>query len=108
NFTRQVLIQRLPEGSEKMTLKKLNEKIITSPYQLIGKKVYVNRTSSFYSRLNSLENEIGGDIDIVSVPGYIGTEELIRKVASGEIDYTVADDNIAMLNQTYYPNLDIS
>lgn len=108
NFTRQVLVQRKPDGWERMDIKTLNKHLIVSPIDLIGKKVYVNKSSSFFSRLEALENEIGGDIDIVSVPGYIDTEKLIKKVATGELDYTVADDNIAMLNATYYPNIDIS
>lgn len=108
NFTRQVLVQRLPEGWENMNERTLGNSILSSPIDLIGKKVYVNRTSSFFSRLHSLENEIGGDINIVRVPGYIDTEKLIQRVANGEIDYTVSDDNIAHLNATYYPNIDVS
>ncbi len=107
NFTRQVLVQRLPEGHQKMTLKEKHKHIVTGPVELIDKKVYVNRTSPFFSRLESLQNEIGGSIDIVSVPGYIDTEKLIKKVADGEIAYTVADDNIANLNGTYYDNIDV-
>ncbi len=107
NFTRQVLVQRLPEGHRKMSLKELNKQIILGPVDLIDKKVYVNRTSPFFSRLESLQNEIGGSIDIVSVPGYIDTEKLIKKVATGEIAFTVADDNIARLNATYFDNIDI-
>lgn len=34
------------------------------------------------------------------------TEAIIRKVAEGEIDFTVVED-IAMVNATYYPNLDV-
>jgi len=108
NFTRQVLVQRLPENWKKLNTKELNTQIITGPIELIGKKIYVNKSSSFFARLENLENEIGGDMQIVQVPGYIDTEKLIKKVAEGEIDYTVADDNIARLNATYYPNLDIS
>lgn len=108
NFTRQVLVQKLPEGHEKMTQKELNKHLVNGPLDLIDKKVYVNKSSSFFSRLESMQNEIGGDIDIVSVPGYIDTEKLIKKVANGDIEYTVADDNIAKLNATYYPNIDIS
>ena len=108
NFTRQVLVQRLPEGRDTMSTRAINQNLVTSPIELIGKKVYVNKSSSFFSRLQNLQNEIGGNIDIVSVPGYIDTEKLIKKVAVGDIEYTVADDNIAKLNATYYPNLDIS
>jgi len=35
-------------------------------------------------------------------------EDLIRMVSRGEIAYTVADDDIARLNQTYFRNLDVS
>jgi membrane-bound lytic murein transglycosylase F len=108
NFTRQVLVQRLPEGWRSKSLKEINDELIISPIDLIGKSVYVNKSSSFFSRLENLESEIGGDIDVVKVPGYIDTEKLIKKVANGEIDYTVADDNIAKLNATYYPDIDIS
>ncbi len=108
NFTRQVLVQRLPEGRDTMSRREISNRLVTSPIELIGKKVYVNRSSSFFSRLENLQNEIGGDIDIVSVPGYIDTEKLIKKVANGDVNYTVADDNIAKLNATYYPNIDIS
>lgn len=108
NFTRQVLVQRLPENYKSLDHKALNKLLVNSPIDLIDKRVYVNKSSSFFSRLESLQNEIGGDIDIVSVPGYIDTEKLIKKVANGDIEYTVADDNIAKLNATYYPNIDIS
>lgn len=108
NFTRQVLVQRKPESWEKLKAKEQAEQMITSPIELIGKKVYVNKSSTFFSRLENLQNEIGGNINIVKVPGYIGTEKLIKKVAEGSIDYTVADDNIARLNATYYKNIDIS
>lgn len=36
------------------------------------------------------------------------TEDLIKKVSEGKIDYTVADRNIANVNAGYYDNLDIS
>ncbi len=108
NFTRQVLVQRVPEGHEQMSRKELANNLVVTPLDLIGKKVYVNKSSSFFSRLENLQNEIGGDIDIVSVPGYIDAEKLIRKVSNGDIDYTVADDNIAKLNTTYYSNIDVS
>ncbi|MFB6257663.1 MAG: lytic transglycosylase F, partial [Flavobacteriales bacterium] len=41
------------------------------------------------------------------VPGNTSTDELIRRVAKGEIEYTVADKNIAQINKTYHSNIDI-
>jgi len=55
----------------------------------------------------NLSEEIGGGIDIVTVPGDVETEELIRMVSEGEIDYTVADENVALLNRKYYKNIDV-
>ena len=34
-------------------------------------------------------------------------EDLITQVAQGKIPYTVADNDLAKLNKTYYPNLNI-
>src|SRR5690606_8819187 len=51
--------------------------------------------------------EIGGDIDIVIDTTSSESEALIRRVAMGEIDYTVADNTMARVNASYYPDLDI-
>jgi membrane-bound lytic murein transglycosylase F len=58
--------------------------------------------------LENLSDEIGGEINIIEAAPELTVEELIKKVADGEIDYTVADDNVARLNQAYYSNLDIA
>ncbi len=106
--THQALIQRKPKNWRNMKIHEINQQIIRDPIELIGKKVHVRRNSSYYQRLVNLSDEIGGKIDVVTVPGILTTEELIKKVADGEIDYTVADYNIASINKTYYPVLDIS
>lgn len=106
-YTRQVLIQRKPDGYEKESENKIEASLVRNLTDLIGKKVYVRKESSFYARLQNLSDEIGGKIDVAEVSGDNDTEELIVKVANGEIDYTVADENVALINQTYYPNIDI-
>lgn len=105
--THQVLIQRKPENWRSMKLHEIDQQLIRDPLDLIGKKVYVRENSSYYERLENLSDEIGGDIDIVTVPGNTETEELIRQVAKGKIDYTIADENIAKINSTYYTNIDL-
>ena len=95
NVIHQVLVQRKPENWRRMKLHEIDRQLITSPIDLIDKKVHVWGGSSYYSRLVHLSDEIGGDIDIVEVPGNLSTEDLIAQVARGEIDYTVADENIA-------------
>ena len=107
NTIRQVLVQRKPPNWREMKKHEIDEMLIRNPIELIGKKVHVRRASSYYSRLKNLSEEIGGDIKIVEVPGNVTTEKIIKKVAEGEIDYTVADENIALINQAYYPILDV-
>jgi len=102
--SKQVLVQR-----EKNQAKSSEEAVdfIESPSELIGKKVYVRKGSSFFKRLQHLSEEIGGDILIEEVAGEITVEELIKKVHEGEIDYTVADEHVAKINQSFYRNIHI-
>ena len=106
-FIPQVLVQRKPDGWENMTRNELNKKLIRNTIDLSGKNIHVRKGSSFYSRLMNLSEEIGGKINVIQVPGEYDTEELISKVANGEIDYTIADENVALSNQTYYANIDV-
>lgn len=103
--TKQVLIQRKPDNWNSLNQSKRITALIKSPTELAGKTVHVRNNTSYYSRLQSLSEEIGSDIDIQELPGEEDTEESIKKVAEGEIDYTIADKNIALLNQAYYTNL---
>lgn len=105
--TRQVLVQRKPDNWRQMKLHEIEKALIRDPIQLIGKKVYVIKSSSFYDRLLNLSEEIGGEIEIVQVDGDTTTEQLIQEVALGHIDFTIADQHIAMINQAYYDNLDV-
>ncbi|MFZ6051614.1 MltF family protein [Halocola ammonii] len=105
--TRQVLVQHVPHDYLSMSDEAQDSVIVKNPIDLGGKEVYVHKFSSYYSRLQSLENEIGKDIDIVEVSGAIYPEQLIRLVSDGEVPRTVSDENIAELNQTYFDNLHI-
>lgn len=104
--TRQVLVQRLPEKHWTMSQRKLNKLLVRKPSQLIGKTIHTRKGSSFYPRLVNLMEEMGDSIEI-KLEADLGTEQLIEKVANGEFDYTVMDENIALLNKSYYPNIDI-
>lgn len=104
----QVLVQRKPENWRRMTLDDINDTVIRNPADLIGKRVHVLVGSSFETRLKHLSEEIGGDIIIVPDTSSLESESLIRQVATGEIDYTVADHMMARVNASYYPNLDIN
>ncbi|MGL4518820.1 MAG: transglycosylase SLT domain-containing protein [Phocaeicola sp.] len=81
---------------------------ITDVTQLIGKEIYV-KPGKHAERLNNLNQELGGGIEVKVVDNdSISTEDLIAKVARGELDYTVCDNELARLNKTYFSNLQIS
>jgi membrane-bound lytic murein transglycosylase F len=88
-----------------MTADALNSHLIRNQLDLAEKTVFVQEGSSHYERLLSLAHEIGDTISVVEVPWE--SEELIKSVARGEIEYTVCDENVAQVNATYYPEIDI-
>jgi membrane-bound lytic murein transglycosylase F len=103
--TRQVLIQHKPRNWRSLTADALNRRLIRNQLDLAGKTIFVQEDASYYERLMSLSGEIGDTINIIEVP--CESEDLIKRVALGEIEYTVCDENIAMVNSTYYPDIDI-
>ncbi|MFP4302647.1 MAG: membrane-bound lytic murein transglycosylase MltF [Spirochaetaceae bacterium] len=70
---------------------------------LVGLDVHVRSGTSYEARLRELQSG-GLRINLV-LHEDIPTEELIRRVAEREIEVTVADTNIALLNRRYYPDV---
>ena len=114
NFSRplfnsyQVLVQRKPDSWKNLSQAEIDKQVIRDPHALIGKEVHVMKSSSFAERMRNLSQEIGGEVQMVEDSANAESESLIRQVALGNIDYTVADHPIAMVNANYYPNLDVS
>jgi membrane-bound lytic murein transglycosylase F len=106
-LTHQVLVQRKPSNWRHMPRHRIQKALVSDPVELIGDTVHIRWNSSYYERMQHLISEIGGDIYIDTIPGSTTTEEIIQMVVDGKIDYTVADYNIASINQTFYPILDI-
>lgn len=104
--TRQVLIQRKPRNWRSLTLDAIDRKLIRNQLGLAKMTIHVQDGSSHAERLVSLAGEIGDSINVIEVP--YDAEKLIRNVAKGVIDYTVCDENIALVNATYYPDIDVS
>ncbi len=100
SLSEQVLIQRDESSNPGST-----QKMITRVNELAGKTVVVPKGSVYEQRLEHLMNEIGDTINIKTVDSRVTAEDLIERVSKGEIDYTVADLQVALLNQTYYPNI---
>ena len=107
NTTKQVLVQRKPDKWRKMMTHQIEKELIRDPVELIGKTVVVRGASSYIPRLNNLSEEIGGDIKVVEADPELTIEDLIEQVAKDEIDYTISDENIALLNEASYNNIDV-
>ncbi|HSO88845.1 MAG TPA: transporter substrate-binding domain-containing protein [Draconibacterium sp.] len=99
--THQILVQRTKSG------KSSDSSYLNSVLELADKKIYVQKNSAYHQRLLNLSEEIGANI-LVIADSIHGVEDLIARVAKGEIDYTVCDENIGNLNKYYYPNIDVS
>lgn len=106
-LTRQVLVQRKPDNFREMSWSALQKQLIHDPIELIGDTVSIRRNSAYYERLISLSNEIGGTIYIDTLDSKLSTAEIIDMVAEGKIKYTIADENLAKINASYHPNLNI-
>jgi membrane-bound lytic murein transglycosylase F len=104
----QVLVQRKPKNWYAMSQNELATYLIKDPAELARKHVHVWGKSSYYKRLYNLMDEIGDTIYIHPESGEIESEELIRRVSEGIIDYTVIDKNVALINKRFYNNIDIS
>jgi len=104
--TRQMLVQRKPDNWRSMTAEALDRHLIRNQLDLAGKTVYVQEYSSHADRMRSLAREIGDSVSIIEVP--YDSEELIRNVADGIIEYTVSNENVAHVNSTFYNGIDIN
>lgn len=97
-ISHQVLVQRADD----------KDTILQDVTQLVGKTIFVKDTK-YHNRLENLNAELGGGIVIKDVEkDTVSVEDLIQMVSTGEIQYTVSDENIARLNKTYYRNINIS
>jgi membrane-bound lytic murein transglycosylase F len=107
-LTKQVLVQKKPDNWRTLKWSTLNKSILHDPIELLNKTVSVREATSYRERLDNLSDELGGTIYIDTLNGELTTEEIIKMVVDGTIEYTIADDNIAKVMASYYPILDIS
>jgi len=82
-------------------------RLITKPSQLAGETVTLPKNSAYRRTLIELADEISGDIQVVEVGGKIDDEALVNKVAKGDIEYTVVQNNLAELKEAYFTNIRI-
>jgi membrane-bound lytic murein transglycosylase F len=103
--TRQVLVQRKPHKWETMSPSVLESKLLRNLSGLAGKTIYIQKGSSHAEHLHSMTKGTGEPVSVVEVP--YDSEALIQLVDKGEINYAVCDENIAVVNATYLPDIDV-
>ena len=85
----------------------IEARLITRPAQLAGQTVTVPEKSPYQRTLVELSDEISGDIHVVEMGGEIQDEALAQKVARGEVQFTVIQDNLAQLKEAEFKNLKV-
>lgn len=105
----QVIVQRKPSISNNPSdsLNK-NDTLLLTAQDLSNKIIYVADNSIYYNRLKELSDSNGINMDVRILSDDRGTEDIIEAVANGEINYTIANKDIALLNKSYFENLDVS
>ncbi|QNR22613.1 MltF family protein [Croceimicrobium hydrocarbonivorans] len=105
--THQALVQRKPRNWRRLSRDQIDRKLVRDVIDLIGDTVHVHRRSSYYERMLHLQEELGGKINIDTIIGDYNIEDVIKMVVDGKIKYAIADYNVASINQTFYPILDV-
>ena len=95
--------RRAETGDEALEPLTIRARPVRRPADLAGQDVYLPEDHPYADRLVELEDRITGEIAVVEVD--TTTESLIRQVAIGNIELTVAQENVAELEEGYYSNL---
>ncbi|MDR3653441.1 MAG: transporter substrate-binding domain-containing protein [Paludibacter sp.] len=97
----------LPQSeSYQVLVQQVSANAISDVTELAGKSVYVKENSIYYDRLQALNEEIGGTINVVLANDSLTNDDLIDMVADNKINYTLAYHNVAMLHKSYNKNID--
>ncbi len=76
---------------------------LSSLEELAGRSITIRRSSSYWNTLEALRDQY--DFELLEASEEVETETLIRSVAAGEIDLTVADSHILDIEMTWESGL---
>jgi membrane-bound lytic murein transglycosylase F len=66
---------------------------LEGPADLVGRRVFVRRSSSHWERMEALRQKHPG-IELIAAPEDLSVGEILQRVDSGEYDLTLADSNL--------------
>ncbi len=81
---------------------------ISQVTELSGKTVHVIKNSVYHKRLETLNEETGGNIIIAIVDDTLNHDDLIEMLASKKIEYTITNRKSAKLYKKHYKLLDMN
>lgn len=76
--------------------------------QLDKKNIFLTAGSAYYHTIKKMADTLGMSIAIQILGNDRSTEDLINAVSEATIDYTIADKDLAQINQSFLQNLDLS
>jgi membrane-bound lytic murein transglycosylase F len=82
-------------------------RLIASPAELGDETVHVPARSPYRGVLLELSDAVTGDITVVEAQGDSATESLVRGVSRGDIELAVTQENLALLKQGYFENIEV-
>ena len=103
---RSVLVQRLPKDWNQMsTANEVENQLLRSSVDLAGKTIHLPQGSHEVKLLQHLSDQIGDTIYVVECDS-LNSVDLVKAVASGEIDYTVVEEYVARMASIGMKGLD--
>ena len=103
---RSVLVQRLPKDWNKMsTANEVENQLLRSSVDLAGQTIHLPQGSHVVKLLEHLSDQIGDTIYIVECDS-LNSVDLVKAVASGQIDYTVVEEYVARMASIGMKSLD--
>ena len=104
-----ILTYPIDEAKQVIVQRKSNDSsyYLSNIKEINNKTIFIKGDSGYLETLKIIEKNHNINIDAIPYHKF-NTEDLIRLVALGKINYTVSDYNIAYINSKFYENLDIS
>jgi membrane-bound lytic murein transglycosylase F len=99
--TRLVLVQRKPVFNKKTGIKKL----IKSPSDFWNDTLYIQKNLFKKPLLARFLRRAGRNLTVIEEANK-SEEQIIGMVSEGKINYTICDENVAMMVKRAYPNID--
>lgn len=97
--TELVLVQR--------KISKKSPQYIDNIQELSGKTISITEQSPYTQTLSDIRFDLNNSLQINTIEESKTPEDLIRMVSESDIEYTVANKEIALINKEFYSNIDI-